>query len=118
MKLVNGVAVDTDGDAIPDLDDTDSDNDGILDKYEGASDVDGDGTHARRAQAIRPKPFRRIRTRTASTTFSTRTQTATGCETRWRTSTATACVSGRTGFRSLVRQTGSIRTVTVTVSRT
>jgi len=37
------VLVDTDGDGIPDVDDLDDDNDGIVDAVEGVGDTDGDG---------------------------------------------------------------------------
>ncbi|MCB0485688.1 MAG: hypothetical protein KDC47_05795, partial [Flavobacteriaceae bacterium] len=39
----NIIAVDTDGDGVPDIGDQDDDNDGILDIVEGIIDTDGDG---------------------------------------------------------------------------
>lgn len=43
VELIGGRPVDTDLDGVPDYLDTDSDNDGILDIYEGAVDANGNG---------------------------------------------------------------------------
>lgn len=43
VETNGGQPIDTDGDGIIDSHDTDSDNDGILDRIEGTSDRDGDG---------------------------------------------------------------------------